>query len=773
MKTISISSMIFLLFVSAISIFAQTNDPLANFKPELRSEEIVAFYDWQKSQVFDYIYYHGEGAKLDSFPAIVRPDSIGRYLPSYSRYLFMDITTGNFIGTSQDEVVAAWVAPNSSVILVISKVDPHNKEWLDIHVSRSDTGEVINDDQIYEIATIRLVAGNFDQDPQEEFILAYLAADTTIKMTLYDTDDMGNFESKAVISDQKLSFTVKTWKDEKAYMWFDLAAEDFNNDGIDEVVLVGDEKENESGWNIFVKIYEVDSTTPEFIPQVKGVAFHSTESQSELQVPVLNRLIVTTGKFSNTSNNEGVIGFYNFDSTNCYASQQKITGYLIRFQVSQNLTSLSFAEKDTFVYKDYGKTFYHISPFNLVSGDLNNDGLDEILVIQKDLVTGTGCLKIYRVDSLLHFTEIFEKPLVQFLPCHKHVAKIANVDFDSTSGNFLKKEIILLDKGDSEYSKICVYEAEWDSTGGITGLKLKAKKDISESLRKTRITTGDFDGEDVYLGKPRRYSKTEVLQPLVILNAPPVHYDIFDGVAYDVSKSYPPNEPMFYTAYSKDLTQVAGFETTISQNWSRSIGVSAGLSGWGIGLDMSMTHRYGENFSKVTGSSRSIKTSVYITACVDDYIYATTVDYDFWEYPAYIGSELIGYILVTVPIRIEHTWFPSKLPSANDWVPNHEVGNILSYQEYPELNNNAEVAALIKGTYDDSFVLHGESNPDWSVTFQDFSDSKTSTTKTIHMDYSASIGFWGIGASFSGSYDEEDTYTHQTTVSQDHNAKVK
>ncbi|MBN1351190.1 T9SS type A sorting domain-containing protein [candidate division KSB1 bacterium] len=789
MKTITISGVIFLLFISAGTLLAQANDPLANFDPGLRSDEIVAFTDWKKSQVFDYLNVPGKGDTLYPFPEKLNADSLGNTDPGY---LFMDVITGNFIGDTQEEVVAAWEGPNRSVSLVISRIDPNNKEWSDLYVAQSDTGILMHNFLLdrwwiaVDIDPIKLVAGNFDEDTQEEFVLAYWLPDSTVKLTLYDADESGNFYSKTTIADQQIFYHFVTMED-KAYSWFDLAAEDFNNDGIDEVVLVGTEKRNGVSWDIFVKIYAIDLITSQFIPQVKEIAFSSTEIPPDIQVPILNRIIVTTGNFSNGTKNEGVIGFFCLDTTNIYAYQQKIEGYLTGFQVSQDLMDMTLSTKTPFVYKDgttNSQLINYDSPFNLVSGDLNNDGLDEILVVQKDIATQANyCIKIFQADSLLKFTEVFEKNFTRrsALPPNKHIVKIANVDYDSTSENYSLNEIIFLEvysvriaefRSEWRY-EICVYGLEWDSTGVFQELKLKAKsQEYKAESDHYCVITGDFDGEDVYLGRPRRYSKTEVLQPLVVLNAPPVHYDIFDGVAYDVSKSYPPNEPMFYTAYNKDVTNVVGIETTVSQNWSRSMGVSASLSGWGIGLDMSMTNRYGENFSKVTGSSRSIKISFDKTAYIDDYIYATTVDYDFWEYPAYIGSELIGYILVTVPIRIEHTWFPSKLPSANDWVPNHEVGNILSYQEYPELNSNAEVAALIKGTYEMSWVLDGESEANWSLTFQDFSNSQTSTTQTIHMDYNVSIGFWGIGTSFSGSYDEEQTYTHQTTVTQDLSLKT-
>jgi hypothetical protein len=170
----------------------------------------------------------------------------------------------------------------------------------------------------------------------------------------------------------------------------------------------------------------------------------------------------------------------------------------------------------------------------------------------------------------------------------------------------------------------------------------------------------------------------------------------------------------------------------------------------------------------VEGSSKSVTIGLEIDAIVDDKIYATIIDYDFYEYPVYYTSTLAGYILVTIPRHIEHSWFPGKLPSTSDWIPNHEVGNILSYKEYPELDYNDEVAALIAGTYDNSIFLDATSSANWELNFQDFISSGTSTTKTNNREIGGTFNFFGlftIGSS--RTYSDKEFYTHKISVTQD------
>jgi hypothetical protein len=128
--------------------------------------------------------------------------------------------------------------------------------------------------------------------------------------------------------------------------------------------------------------------------------------------------------------------------------------------------------------------------------------------------------------------------------------------------------------------------------------------------------------------------------------------------------------------------------------------------------------------------------------------------------------------MVIEPVAVKNQWFPSKSPVATTYVPNHEVGNIFSYKEYPELFNNEDVASLIKGSYSQSFTLDENSSYDWGLTFNDFSASGASTSNTVTREIGGSVSIFGISCGASDTYEKSKTQTHNICVTQNLSLQV-
>ncbi len=268
------------------------------------------------------------------------------------------------------------------------------------------------------------------------------------------------------------------------------------------------------------------------------------------------------------------------------------------------------------------------------------------------------------------------------------------------------------------------------------------------------------------MGAPRKFSVTKILQPLVILNAPPIHFDFLDGQPYDVSLSYNNNDGQFISSYVKESSQFAEVETEVNKDWSLSATASGGFSYFGVSVSAYLSETYGKRFSKVANSSTTVTVSVAVDAIEDDRIYAMVMDYNIYEYPVYVNDVLRGNILVVEPLVVENRWFPSKSWSGYDYIPNHEVGNILSYREYPLTEGDHPLMAeRIKGDYNDSFVLDANSSYDWNLFFDDFTSNEVSTAKEFSRDWGVSVSGWGSGFSLDGSYNREDIQTQRTSVS--------
>jgi hypothetical protein len=279
------------------------------------------------------------------------------------------------------------------------------------------------------------------------------------------------------------------------------------------------------------------------------------------------------------------------------------------------------------------------------------------------------------------------------------------------------------------------------------------------------IATGDFGGDMLRVGAPQHYVRTNVVEPIVILNAPPVHFDLFDTTKYDVCSCYNGNVCDFDAMYEKVSTTSVEVEINVHKDWSITAGAGAsGSLGAVSTVNYSgfITWKWGRGFSNDSTASQTISIGVAVKAEEDDQIYATVSDYDVWEYPLYLGTTdtIGGAIVVTAPIRVESRWFPSKSWSAASYVPDHEVGQILSYQAYDSLDHNPNLEEQIRANYlSDSYTLGSNTSYDWNLTRNDF---RSTTSDTSHnFTFELNINFFAI---FDYTHNKTTLSTHTTSV---------
>ena len=70
------------------------------------------------------------------------------------------------------------------------------------------------------------------------------------------------------------------------------------------------------------------------------------------------------------------------------------------------------------------------------------------------------------------------------------------------------------------------------------------------------------------------FTVCEVVQPIVLLNAPPIHFDLLDSVTHDLNECYNGSACDFGATYRKQTTTSIEVSTTVQSDWV----VSAGLS---------------------------------------------------------------------------------------------------------------------------------------------------------------------------------------------------
>ena len=304
------------------------------------------------------------------------------------------------------------------------------------------------------------------------------------------------------------------------------------------------------------------------------------------------------------------------------------------------------------------------------------------------------------------------------------------------------------------------------SQGTLIG-RLLGDEPVVDDYKRYSIAVGNFDGFNFTIGQPIHYTKNNVVQTLVVLNAPPVHFDVFNGLIYDINQCYNGGNCDFYSKYIKTNTNSVEVSTQVHRDWEVSAGihlagqVNAEPAGVGasINFDAYFLHKWGHHFNKDSTNSTTTTVSEEITAKEDDEIYATTIDYDLYEYPFYYGNENYPRetIMTFVPHNVRGHWFPSKSYYALSYTPNHEVGNILSYYPYDNLTNNPDVLDTIRARTSESYTLSSNTSYNWGITWDNFTSSEADTT----IENTNSWGF-SFGVEVTGDFGHTN-YTTQTT----------
>jgi hypothetical protein len=666
-----------------------------------------------------------------------------------------DIITANLTGDNSDEVVAAWFTTDSSIVVTVSDVEPVTHYWTIRSYWKIPKSELFFSwSRIQHALHLRLEKGEFDGDGNEEFILAYISADSTLCIKLYDTDDGINFTPRAEINEQKIFLEVETEGDdlpaEDAWVErFNLAVEDLDHDGTSEIVLAGVEPETESTGRGFIKVYDFNSGSNSLVPLGKSTYLPGTNIYH-------HRIKIIAGEFDTTEGTECVISWQGSDPL----------PKLITARISADLLSISLGQA---ALEFTGEYYYN--NFIMTCGDLNYDDIEEIILCRKD------SLQLYFFDGDLNLTKAFSVPVKagfggytsSFWFGRQRGVVIADVNSDSSSN--WGPEIIVCQREYKNYSYlygISVYEPVLDAGNTITSITRTALEPFPEPESFFGIIAGRFNtAGNVRLGLPALHTKTDIVQPLVILNAPPVHFDVFDEMEYDICSMWDGSPGGFKATYRKESSSSSEIETKVTRDWVESNSLKFGFGKYGVGVDASMENRYGHGWSRVEGSSSTVTIGVKVDAIADDYIYATVSNYNLWEYPLYAGNDLIGHLLVVDPQSksIQHSWFPSKDWSANSYVPNHEVGNVLSYQQFSNLHDNPALDKLLRTS--ETFALGGTSSYQYYLDYQYFQSTSSDSTSSLNTSYALTGNLVALTLEGGEEYASSDITTLTTTVKSD------
>jgi hypothetical protein len=428
-------------------------------------------------------------------------------------------------------------------------------------------------------------------------------------------------------------------------------------------------------------------------------------------------------------------------------------------------------------------------PLGLAVQDVDypsDDSLDDVIIAVPVRDVGPDVhqqIYVYGCDggTERRWTKALTEPLPYIHPVYGSRRQLTAADI--LGGNPSRLTLLAADTAISSLglskTRLEIYEAMalQDSTCGALQIPLRDTWTSSDQL--THLVAADLDTLTLVVGPPVYHRKTGIVQPLVVLGAPPVHYDVIRDTVWDVNFRYGanPDNCETFSTYKKKTGYTIEMKTEVNRDWgvSSSLDVSLGTPGGKVKAHLDET--YGEGFSKVEQNIREIQLTATVTTGDDDQVYATQVDYDIWEYPVIKGGKRVpgGGIVVVSPNTVQDVFSAGKNPDREGWIPDHEVENVLSYPRLTDLLDNPQVASghvITNGNT--GFTLDEYPwSADWAVVQSDFSADEVEESWNagfeVGVSASAEAGYFGYSAGVEASleyeYSESEVQTYKTTVS--------
>ena len=661
----------------------------------------------------------------------------------------------------------------------------------------------------------RLEPAQLDNDPYQEFIYSFrYCSSNQVGMYFYDISDSLGLNMLYV-----KYYLFPNLGESKAY---DICAGDFDSDDLDEIVIIGNMSRPEmKGSDLFKIDFKMDLIEQDSynngIRTYKSVLFRQDSLFGKTKHPINNTLsniislpslTLSSGDIDNDDCSELIMGFeliYSCDWIDWERRHSDRTSakYLVPIEIGDKngISRKPDYPNNLLLIEDYPVDRSHLlwifkTPTNLWCGDIDQDGYLNDIAFQgiKNIHIGNivpnpseDGSKGYFWDEKISIPlnpKIYEWPEniiyssddLHFY--HKNF-EIKDVNATESSGDW-QKELIVTDFENSFSEQLASNYAGrlrvrsyqlTNSEGILNSPRLLYQIYLNENITYRRMnhsimTTGDYDGDAIKIGTPRRITLNSVMETVCIINSPPVHFDILDNKTYDICNAFNDHENLFTVTFGKEDTEKEELITRYNKNWSLSTALKTEVAG--LNISSKLSAKYGKNFSK--SNEKSEQTTINVTTELKDdgLIIASLTDYEFLEYPVFANHTFKGNILVTIPDYKGLVWFPMKNDRAASYIPNHEYGNLFSYDD--DFKDNKDVAIRIDNT-ENTFIMDATSQLtyDWKLTSENISsESSTSTgifSSGLSFDASIPLKIIKFNVELNGSFSREDITTRSSSVS--------
>ena len=665
---------------------------------------------------------------------------------------YVDVAMGKFNTDPYDDAVSIWrtSSSNQKIEIMVSHFDTTGF-FTQTTAITLDVGEEIRQTEEVYVRT-----GNFDADNQDEFLVAFRDLSDSVIFYTYDVDStlqatVSNRFSNVKVGGSSLTHFVKYF----------IETADLNADGIDEIISCTWETGVTSTYvPITARIYTFENG----IIVSKGTTLIQVPKSSATG---LQDFIMAAAKGQFDSDDSDEIVFTAVVKSN---NIHKCENYILK--INSNLATITVGPN-----LEYNFTSFHspnsLTELSLAVGDLNKtfNNRDEIVIAGGSVIRFFVVNDNYSIQMKGAFYDVENPGGSDYLQSNNFL-KVSDINMDGRGDIIIVKNRVAGVSYKGFLTAVITFTDSTLNDGTVRELaRLLGDENQNDTYQPYAIAVGNFDGYDFTVGTPSLYHDYGIVQPIVLLNAPPVHFDVINGNTYDVNGCYNGGDCDFFAKYKKQTTSSVEVKTEISNDWAVSAGVKVEgeieAAPMGVGVSTSYkvwaTGKYGKKFSNDQTNRTTISVSVEVEAREDDRIYSTIADYDIWEYPVFHGNEQFSRrsYFALVPKNVQATWYGSKSYFAQQYVPDHEVSNILSYYPYDTLSNNPNLAQVIRASYvSDRFSLDGSSSYDWDLSITDFEETGADTTRDMGIDAGVELG--GFESTFK--FDNQKMSTHTTTV---------
>lgn len=695
------------------------------------------------------------------------------------------VLAGDMSGDGNADVVSVWETSNDAVFASAQQVDASNLTFQSGPVSGVLVGYVPSTSSAYD-GKICASLGDLRGNGQKELVLAWHdTTDNKIHIAIYgwSASAASHLTLLGSISDMPVSTSP-------AYMsMIALGTGDFAGNGRDQIALSGFKPPTSPSdtTTMYAKFYNVDSSYA-ITPKGESDFQYYSNIYSGVYIPPAE-LVMATGDLTGNGRDEAVIALGN-GGTGPFTDSYFADVYIVTTDSSlNNIYMPSYQGLPSFNTSYPDNIGIQRSPqLSLACGDLNGTGTDQIVLGEWNNVaifsasaSGQALVPVLKYNTFWSTTPVQggnDLDTADFRYSNSFL-KVADLDQSRKDEIVVMRDVYSAGLNATQSLDVTVLGSTDNSfdlaqLATATGLMSETTNGNPDFRRHYSLALGDFDGSDLTLGTPTYFHVDSVVQPLVILNAPPVHFDVFNDTSYDICDVFNngSNSSNFVATYNHSTTIANDMQTTLNSSWGVDASLSADFSYEAVKVSASLDAQYGQNFSKVQNSSYQTSVTINVNAEEDDKIYALVSGYDIWEYPVLDSGQVKGHVLVTVPDPPLGEWFDTDSWTAYSFVPDHVVGNILSYRTYSDsLQNNPYLLKLVKGSLSTGFQL-GTGGYTWSLSTQDFTSNEVDTTKTFSLNVAASLDvggeFGGFGASVkasvSGNYGNSGLVSHTSTV---------